>query len=193
MVVNRRIGAESSTTRGLLMDAVETIMREEGYAALTARHVAERAALKHQLVFYYFESMDELLLATYRRHIERYRETMERTFASDRPLHAFWAANSNPHDAVLNAEFLAMSNHNEAVRAETIRFGEEFRRAMAMLPLSNESDGRPISSAAVMMVINFVGSLLGLESAIGISGMHAEIRALIDWCVERLEPVPTVD
>jgi AcrR family transcriptional regulator len=188
MAVNRRIGAESSATRGWLMDAVETIMREEGYAALTARRVAERADLKHQLVFYYFENMDELLLATYRRHIERYRETMERTFASDRPLHAFWAANSNPHDAVLNAEFLAMSNHNEAVRAETIRFGEEFRRAMATLPLAREAYGKPISSAAAMMMINFVGSLLGLEAAIGISGVHAEIRALVDWCVDQLEP-----
>jgi AcrR family transcriptional regulator len=193
MAVNRRIGAESSATRGQLMDAVEAIMREEGYAALTARHVAERAALKHQLVFYYFENMDELLLGTYRRHIERYRETMERTFASDRPLHAFWAVNSNPHDAVLNAEFLAMSNHNEAIRAETIRFGEEFRRSMALLPMATETPGSPVSPAAVMMVINFVGNLLGLEEAIGIFGTHLEIRALVDWCVERLEPARTVD
>jgi len=194
MAVNRRIGAESSATRAALMDAVEAVMREDGYAALTARRVAERAGLKHQLVFYYFENMDELLLATYRRHISHYRDTMEEALRSDRPLHAFWAVNSNARDAVLNVEFLAMSNHNEVVRAETVRFGEEFRNMgleHIALPIGGAGQEKePLSPKAVMMVINFVGSLLGLETAIGISGAHPEIRALVDWCVDELEPTP---
>lgn len=192
MVVKRRIGAESSATRTVLMDAVEAVMREDGYAALTARRVAERANLKYQLVFYYFETMDELLLATYRRHIGRYRETIEQALRSDRPLHAYWTVNSNSHDAVLNMEFMAMSNHNEVVRAETIRFGEELRRfnieRIAPAIATATSAGDTITPAAVMMVLNYVGSLLGLETALGISGVHSEIRALVNWCVDRLEP-----
>ena len=191
MAVNRRIGAESSATRAALMDAVEAVMREDGYAALTARRVAERAGLKHQLVFYYFENMDELLLAAYRRHIGRYRETMEQALRSDRPLHAFWAVNSDARDAALNMEFLAMSNHNEAVRAETVRFGEEFRR-MGVEQVGRSMQAVPtmgtLPPAGVLMAINYIGSLLALETAIGISGAHSEIRELVDWCVDRLEP-----
>ena len=56
------------------MDAVESVMREDGYGALTARSVAERAGLKHQLVYYYFQTLDDLLIATYERHIGRYLE-----------------------------------------------------------------------------------------------------------------------
>jgi len=190
MAVNRRIGAESSVTRAALMDAVEAVMREDGYAALTARRVAERAELKHQLVFYYFETMDELLMATYLRHTDRVSEAIEQAFLSSRPLHALWQVSSNPHDAVLNVEFLAMSNHNEAVRAETVRYGEEMRKSGAeRIGKLIGSRNKALSPAGVMMAINHIGSLLGLETAIGISGAHAEIRALVDWCVDQLEPV----
>lgn len=192
MAVKRRLGTESSSTRAALMDAVEAVMRKDGYAALTARRVSEQADLKHQLVFYYFESMDELLLATYRRHTGRYRAAMEQAFRSDRPLHALWAVHSNAHDAALNMEFLAMSNHNEAVRAETVRFGEEIRREgldKVAAQLRAAVPGKPaLSPDAVVMAITYIGSLLGLETAIGISGAHAGIRALVDWCVDELEP-----
>ena len=41
-VTKRRLGSESSATRTALMDAVEAVMREDGYGALTARSVAEQ-------------------------------------------------------------------------------------------------------------------------------------------------------
>ncbi len=37
-------------TCGVLLDAAEQLMAEEGYAAVTSRRVAEKAALKPQLV-----------------------------------------------------------------------------------------------------------------------------------------------
>ena len=45
MATKRRLGSESSATRSALMDAVEAVMREDGYGALTARSVAERIAV----------------------------------------------------------------------------------------------------------------------------------------------------
>ena len=72
MASNRRMGTENSVTRAALLDAVETVMCADGYGALTARSVAERAGLKHQLVYYYFQTLDDLLIAAYERHIERY-------------------------------------------------------------------------------------------------------------------------
>lgn len=191
MAGNRRIGTESSASRATLMNAVESVMREDGYAALTARRVAERAKLNYQLVFYYFGTMDELLLATYRRHIAKYRALMTQALASERPLRAYWDACSNTEDAVLNMEFMAMANHNDAVRAETILFGEEIRSfdlGRIAPAIDAAMGGDSASPAAVVMLVNFAGSLLGTEAALGITGMHGEIRALVEWCIDRIDP-----
>ncbi|EUA30299.1 bacterial regulatory s, tetR family protein [Mycobacterium xenopi 4042] len=54
----------------MLLDAAEQLMLEEGYAAVTSRRVAQKAALKPQLVHYYFRTMDDLFLAAFRRRAE---------------------------------------------------------------------------------------------------------------------------
>src|SRR4051812_43127279 len=99
MAVKRRMAPENAGTRVLLMDAVEALMREQGYAVLSARAVAARAGLKYPTVFYYFETMDELLLATYRRRLKSVRERTEAALNSPRPLHALWDSLSEPSDA----------------------------------------------------------------------------------------------
>lgn len=174
------------------MDGVEAVMREAGYGALTARSVAERAGLKHQLVYYYFQTLDDLLIATYERHIARYLAGIEQALQSDRPLHAFWHVHSDPVDSILNMEFLAMANHVEAIRERTIEFGEKVRR-LGLERLSS-SFRQPVAGKdvvnpfAVTMAITSIGSILSLETAIGISGGHAETRGLIEWCIDQLEP-----
>jgi AcrR family transcriptional regulator len=174
------------------MDAVENVMREDGYGALTARSVAERAGLKHQLVYYYFQTLDDLLIATYERHIVRYLARIEEALAAERPLHAFWRVHADPVDATLNSEFLSMANHHEAIRKRTVEFGEHVRRLG--LDALEERFRRPaggekaVSPFAVTMAISSIGSILGLETAIGITGGHAETRALIEWCIDQLEP-----
>ena len=61
----RRMGPETSETRMALLDATERVLRSEGYAAVSSRRIAQEAGLKQQLVYYYFHTMDELLLATF--------------------------------------------------------------------------------------------------------------------------------
>jgi len=171
------------------MDAVEAVMRKDGYGALTARSVADAAGLKHQLVYYYFQTLEDLLIATYERHIERYQARIEAAFSSPRPLHAFWQAHANPVDSVLNMEFLSLANHNEAVRERTIAFGEKVRQFGIKRLDGLRQEGSPtITPFAVTMVITAVGSILGLETAIGIGGGHEETRKLIEWCIDQLEP-----
>lgn len=192
MATTRRMGSETSEVRAMLLDGVENVMREDGYGALTARKVAERAGLKHQLVYYYFQTLDDLLLATYQRHIDRYLQRVHAALESTRPLRAFWQVHANPVDAVLNMEFLSMANHNDAIRTRTIAFGEHVRR-LGLEPLERllqkpEGGHDAVSAFAVTMAISSVGSILGLETAIGIAGGHAETRALIEWCIDALEP-----
>jgi AcrR family transcriptional regulator len=178
----------------MLMDAVEAVMQEKGYAAVSARNVAERAGLNYQLVFYYFPSMDELLLATYRRRTERVLEGVEAALSAERPLHAFWEAASEPSDAALTMEYMALSNHNEIIRAETIRFGEAIRRTVAERLAERFADKAPESAVltplAISLALNNIGAILGLESALGISGGHAALKDLVGWCLQHLEPSP---
>jgi AcrR family transcriptional regulator len=192
MAATRRMGLENSSSRAALMDGVEAVMRDDGYAALTARSVAERVGLKHQLVYYYFQTMDDLLLATYRRHIGRVRERTEQAFRQQRPLHAFWDVCSNPHDARLNMEFMALANHNDAIRAETVAFGEEIRQvglAEAAAQIDATMMGREMFSPfAVTQSIAAIGSTVGIEGALGIVGGHNETRAMVEWWLNRLEP-----
>jgi len=192
MVVKRRLGAESSATRTQLLDAVEAVMREDGYGSLTARAVAERAGLKHQLVYYYFQTLEDLLVATYERHIERYNVQSIGALESERPLHAFWQVHSNPEDATLNTEFLSLANHNEAIRARTIEFGEKVRR-LGLERLQDVIDRKglrdsPLTPIGIAQAIMAIGGNLAMETSIGIAGGHAETRALMEWCLDLIEP-----
>lgn len=193
MASKRRMGPENAATRVLLMNATEAVMREEGYAAVTSRRVAERAGVNQQTVYYYFETMDELLLSTYRRRTQRMAELFEQTAASDRPLHAFWQTFSDPFDAALTVEYLALANHNEAIRLETIEFGERMRRieadALAERITRTAPDADAFTPLGVTMAITYVAHLLGFEASLGLRGGHREVRQLMEWCLRQLEPV----
>lgn len=85
-----------------------------------------------------------------------------------------------------------MANHNEAIRIRTIAFGEEVRRlgldrleARFRPPITGKEAVNPF---AVTMAITSIGSVLGLETAIGITSGHTETRAMIEWCIDQLEP-----
>jgi AcrR family transcriptional regulator len=166
-------------------------MRADGYAALSARSVAERAGLKHQLVYYYFQTMDDLLLAAYRRRSERAMAKLEQALDSDQPLHALWESLCDPSDAALAFEYLAMSNHNAAIRAETMALGERMHRLeAAKLSGRLRQTGTPeaFTPLAMIMAISSIAYNLGFESALGISTGHQDMRDLVAWCLGQIEP-----
>src|SRR6478672_1134389 len=86
----RRLGAPDAKNRTVLLDAAEELMREEGYAAVTSRRVAEKAGLKPQLVHYYFRTMDELFLELFRRRADEGLEAQAQVLQSRQPLWALW-------------------------------------------------------------------------------------------------------
>ena len=47
---SRRLGAPDAKNRTVLLDAAESLMRAEGYAAVTSRRVADKAGLTKSLV-----------------------------------------------------------------------------------------------------------------------------------------------
>jgi AcrR family transcriptional regulator len=153
--------------------------------------VAARAGLKYQIVFYYFGTMDDLLLAAYRRSTDVMWARIEEALGADRPLHAFWEMWSNPFDGAVSLEFMALANHNDMIRTEKIAFGARVRRLAARRladRLKDAPDQEVFTPFAVSMALSCVGGILAFEDALGLAGGHEETRRLVAWCLDRLEP-----
>ncbi|HEY4545547.1 MAG TPA: helix-turn-helix domain-containing protein [Pedomonas sp.] len=91
----RRMGPENSEVRARFIDAAEATLCEEGYHAISARQIAAKAGLKTQLLYYYFKTMDDLLLAVVGRANEKRQIRFDAAMASPSPLRALWELNSD--------------------------------------------------------------------------------------------------
>src|SRR3954447_23294155 len=109
MASARRIGAPDAKNRGVLLDAAEQLLLEEGYAAVTSRRVADRAGLKPQLVHYYFRTMEDLFLAVFRRRAEEGLHVRATALKSPQPLWALWRFSTKPEGARLTMEFMGLA------------------------------------------------------------------------------------
>jgi AcrR family transcriptional regulator len=180
----RRMGTPDSAGYGALLDATERVLRTDGYAAISSRRVAQEAGLKQQLVYYYFHTMDDLLLATFQRRAKRAIERLETALASPEPLRALWQARTNAVDARVTSEFLAIANHHPGVRAAATRFVEDSRQleiaAIERLFGQRGVDASRLPPAAAACLITCIPQWLMRESEIGIATGHAEVEALVE-------------
>ncbi len=186
----RRMGPRTSASALELLDAAERVMRSDGYGALSSRRIAEEAGLKQQLVYYYFETMDALLLACFQRRTARALEKLKADAASEYPVRAIWNTLSHASDGKLSFEFTALANHNEAIRAEIASFVAEsrgieadaFARAMA-----KGADLGPVPPAAAAFLLSNSALMLGREAATGIDAGHADMRMVIEGLLAVLD------
>jgi AcrR family transcriptional regulator len=192
MSVPRRIGTETSKTRSVLLDATERLMLEEGYAAVTSRRVAARAGLKPQLVHYYFRTMDDLLLAAYRRRADQGLERLAQAFASPQPLWALWDLSRDARGTALTMEFVALANHRKPIRAEIAASAERFRTELragmrVVLGRDGVDDERcpPVVCAVLMTAVAQI--LVIEEESLGLVTGHAETVAFVERLLEGLE------
>jgi AcrR family transcriptional regulator len=183
------MGPQDSATSNGLLDATERVLREEGYAAATSRRIAEVAGVKQQLVYYYFRTMDDLLLATFKRRTERALEKLESQLTADRPIEAMWEDFTSRVDARLNFEFMALANRHEGIRREVARYVTLSRRMQAQAIdrqfKERGVDAGPVSPAAAAFVMYCVSLLLGREAATDITEGHEEVRALMEWALDQ--------
>lgn len=190
----RRMGVEGSKVRTQFVDACEELLRTEGYLAISARRVAAQAGLKTQLLYYYFRTMDDLILAVVQRINERRSERFDEALASGAPLQALWDLNSDPASAALSAELTSIAGHREAIRAEIVRSAERFRarqiEAAARL-LPNRDEAR-FPAAGVVMIAAALGRAIVAEQALGLTEGHAEALAIVQRALAHFtaEPAP---
>ena len=188
MTQTRRMGVEGSNQRTVLIDAAEAILCEVGYIGLSSRNVALKAGLTKQLLYYYFRTMDDLVLALVRRINERRLERFESALASAEPLKALWALNRDASGAALATELTAIASHREAIRAEIITSAQQFRALQirtvaAQLAKLGKSDQ---SAAGMVMIAAALAKTITSEAALGLTEGHAEALTIVEQMLAEL-------
>ena len=129
MAAPRRFAGEESKTRELLLAAAEKLMLDEGYAAVSTRNVAAKAGVKSPLIYYYFKTVDDLLVAVHRRRADRNEERLRAMLRkSDQPLWVIWKHECNRTGNATAREFGALAMHRQAIRNEMARAGADSER-----------------------------------------------------------------
>jgi AcrR family transcriptional regulator len=190
----RRIGAPDAKNRALLLDATEQLMLDEGYAAVSSRRVAEKAGLKHQLVHYYFRTMDDLFLGVFRRRAEQGLRQQALALASPKPLWALWRFSTDTAGTALTMEFMGLANHRKVLKAEIALYAERFRaEAVASLKEIHRVDPAGLDAVVAMVLMTSVSRVLVMEQALGMSAGHAETLELVESYLREAEGDPPAD
>jgi TetR/AcrR family transcriptional regulator len=184
MAATRRPADES---RGLLIEAAAEIINTEGYAALSARRLAEKVGLKRQIVHYYFRTMDDLLLAVIRHYGEQGLTRFADAFATKDPLRVIWETQADP--SATTFAFMAMATHSPIIKAELRHYLDAFREVQVSAVASymeriGVKDGPPAEAAVI--ILQSVSQALSAESVLGTERGHATVKAVVEeWLLSR--------
>lgn len=184
------MGPQGSEVWHTMLDGAEDILREEGHAALTSRRIAERIGVKQRLVYYYFHTMDDLIVALFRRSSERDLARLQEVSAAPKPLQELWEICFHSHDARLISEYMALANRIPDLRAEVIKFIEQSRAIQVeaiSLAISRSGANHRFPAAAIAMMATSIGLSLNREQQLGVESGHAETFAVLNAFLTGLE------
>lgn len=175
-----------------MLEAAEAILREEGYGALTSRTIAERIGVKQRLVYYYFHTMDDLIVETFRRGAGREREQLAEALRSDQPARKIWNLYADTADTRLISEFMVLANRIEPLRLE-VKSHIEKSRAMqvdaltkALKAAKSRSTLPPVAAAIFAISVTL---LLNRELKIGVRAGHAELMSVVNAFIDEADGV----
>src|SRR3954471_14619265 len=195
MASPRRVGAETSKTREVLLDGVERLMLETGYASVTYRAVAAKAAVTPGLVQYYFPTLDDLFVAAIRRRSEQNLQRLAEALRTqaDQPLRVLWEYSRDESTSALTTEFLALGNHRKSIGSEITEFTEQARRLQldALEAAMGEADIAigALPPAVVLFVLTGIPKLIRLEDGVGISSTHDDVVQAFEGYLDAVEPI----
>jgi AcrR family transcriptional regulator len=166
-------------------------MREEGYAAVTSRKVAQKAGLKSHLLHYYYRTMEELFVAVWLRYDDRFLERQASVLASNRPLWELWKISVHTADTTLRQEFISLANHRKAIRALIARSARR-NRNIQVAGINQHFKQRRIGSKEytpmmLVLLFAFVSRSMITEQNLGVSDHHAEIVGFIEQKIRSIE------
>lgn len=187
----RRMGPPGSENWHAMLDAAEATLLEEGYGALTSRRIAERVGVKQRLVYYYFQTMDEIIVETFKRMAERELLRMRKTLEAASPVRELWDVCIHTTDSRLTSEFMALANRNEDLRKEVVHFIEAARQiqadAVAQAIAANGMDSG-LDPAGLALLASGVALAMTREAAIGVTLGHASLLGRIEDFLDRVAP-----
>ena len=191
MKSSRRLGMENAKSRAQLVEAADSILIEEGAHAISARRVADRAGLKPQLVHYYFKTMDDLLIAVFRRAQEDYLQRHEQALEGNQPLDAIWKINSESKGTRRMMEFIALASRREAVRSVILESAAHFRKlqiaAIERVLTERGIDRTAFPPAGVALLMATVSRGMVMEETLGLSLGHPELRSIVRRLLRSME------
>lgn len=185
MAATRRAAAES---RVLLIQAAAQIINDEGYAALSARALAERVGLKRQIVHYYFRTMEDLLIAVVRHYGDESLGRISSAMNAVSPLRAIW--DEDPDASATTHAFLAMAKHLPAIQTEVETYFRKLRDikidAVASY-LAKRHDPSNLSAAALVTIVQSIAQGLKAENSLGSDAGHEETRVMMERFLDKPE------
>jgi AcrR family transcriptional regulator len=177
--------------RSALLDAAESLLVEEGYAAVTTRRIGDRAGANPALVHYYFGSMDGLFVELFRRGADRGLERQAAALQSPQPLWALWDALHDHIDNVRTVEFFALAHHRPVIRTEVAEYSERYRRTqLEVLSPVLAGYGVDLETWPALSVVLMMGSislLLRIEEGFGFELGHADMIGVVEREIRALE------
>jgi TetR/AcrR family transcriptional regulator len=180
----RRLGADGAKNRERLIDAAEELLGTEGYASITAKQVTAKAGLKAELLYYYFQTLDDLILAVVQRISKGRLERFEQALAAPEPLRMLWDLMSSQAIAAVSTELISLAGHREAVRAEIVRSAEEFRalqvRAVDELLAQRGVNRERYPAAGIVLIGAALARAIKTEAALGLLAGHAEALMILE-------------
>lgn len=190
----RRVGAETSKTRDALLDCVEKIMLQDGYAGVSYRVLAAKAGVTPSLVQYYFPNIDDIFVAAIKRYSERGLAHLEKELErrTDDPLRAVWEYSWDEATGALMTEFMALGNHRKSIANEIALVTESVRKMqLDALTAKFGKEAKPIgnlSLPALQLLMSGIPKFLNLERGIGVKSAHAEVTEAFERYLDSVEP-----
>lgn len=191
----RRIGAPDAKNRTLLLDAAEELLLSSGHGAVSSRRVAEKAGLKHQLVHYYFRTMDDLFLAVFRRRGDQGLAVQAEMLKSPQPLWALWRFNTDPTGTALTMQFIALAGQRAVLKDEIARYAEQLRieqyKAVSDLLGEYAMDTEEFPPMVLLLLMTSASRMLVIEEvSLGMTTGHAETVEFVERWLRRIEGEP---
>ncbi|MGW4101199.1 MULTISPECIES: TetR/AcrR family transcriptional regulator [unclassified Mycobacterium] len=176
-------------TRKRLIEATAQVIRDEGYAAATTRRIAAVAGVRSALVYYYFDTLDDLYIAVLRSGADAALARLREAITTDDPLRALWLINSDSRVTGLNTEFMALANHRKAIGVELKAYSERVRdieaAAMAGVLRAHGVDMEEFPPVVMSMLLTQSARSLCNEEAVGVTEGHTEFRAFVERFLRR--------
>lgn len=188
MAETKRMGPKNSATWHALLDAAERVLRAEGAGAATSRRIAEEAGVTQQLVYYYFKTIEEVLLATFQRRSEAALEKAKEAVAPD-ATSDIWRDLGASIDAKLAFEFMGLSGTSSALREEVANFLIEWRRLQAEVIAKEWQrkgfDSGPLTPRAAAFLLSNIRFMLVCEERVGVTEGHDDAKTAVEWLLNR--------